>query len=152
MIRIGTKRENVKYTKRDGAYVIIERENDEKIAIAITGDWFFLGGGIEQGETELEALKRELLEESGYSIKNIKYFDKVTSWADGKKRGPLDITATFYTAEFDKKITEPIEKDHKVIWVNPSEYINKLYHEYQRNILDEYVKIKRETYDKNNLL
>lgn len=103
MVRIGTKLENVIYAKRDGAYVIIEREEDNKIAIATDGTWFFLGGGLEKGETELEALKRELLEESGYSIKDIKFFDKVTSWADGGKRGPLDVTATFYIAEFDKK-------------------------------------------------
>ena len=143
MIRIGTKLNNVTYTKRDGAYVIIERNDDDKIAIATDGTWFFLGGGIEQGETELEALKRELLEESGYSIKNIKYFDKVTSWADGGKRGPLDVTATFYTAKFDKKVTEPTEKDHKVLWVDPKEYVKKLYHEYQRYILKEYIKIKK---------
>lgn len=141
MIRIGTKLNNATYTKRDGAYVIIERNDDDKIAIATDGTWFFLGGGIEQGETELEALKRELLEESGYSIKNIKYFDKVTSWADGGKRGPLDVTATFYVAKFDKKVTEPIEKDHKVLWVDPKEYVKKLYHEYQRYILKEYIKI-----------
>lgn len=85
-----------------------------------------------------------MLEESGYTIKNIKYFDKITSWADGGKRGPLDVTATFYIAEFDKKIIEPIEKDHKVIWVNPCEYKYKLYHEYQRYILDEYIKVKGE--------
>lgn len=144
MVRIGTKKDNVKYTKRDGVYVIIERNNDDKIAIATDGTWFFLGGGIERGETELEALRRELLEESGYSIKNIKYFDKITSWADGGKRGPLDVTATFYIAEFDEKITELIEKTHKVLWVNASEYKDKLYHEYQRYILDKYIKLKGE--------
>lgn len=144
MIRIGTKLNNITYTKRDGAYVIIERNDDDKIAIATDGTWFFLGGGIEQGETELEALKRELLEESGYSIKNIKYFDKVTSWADGGKRGPLDVTATFYIAEFDEKVVEPIEKTHKVLWVNANEYKDKLYHEYQRYILDKYIKLKGE--------
>ena len=59
MIRIGTKIENVQYAKRDGVYAIIERENDNKIAIATDGDYFFLGGGIEEGETEIEALRRE---------------------------------------------------------------------------------------------
>lgn len=143
MIRIGTKIENITYTKREGAYAIIERE-DNKIAIATAdNDLFFLGGGIEQGENEIEALKRELIEESGYSIKDIKYFDKLTAYADGGERGPLDVTATFYTAKFDKKVTEPIEKDHKVLWVDPKEYVKKLYHEYQRYILKEYIKIKK---------
>lgn len=140
MIRIGKKIEGLKYTKRPAVYSIIERNEDDKIAIATDGTYFFLGGGIESGETELEALTRELIEESGYSIKNIRYFDKVTAWADGVKRGPLDVTATIYLAEFDKKIVKPIEKDHKILWVNPQEYKDKLFHEYQRYILEEYTK------------
>lgn len=140
MVRIGNKRECVVYTKRPASYVIIERKEDKKIAIATEGKtFFFLGGGIENEETEIEAVKREVIEESGYSIKHIKYFDKVTAWADGVKRGPLDVTATFYIAEFDKKIAEPIEKDHTVLWVNPSDYKDKLFHEYQRYILQEYI-------------
>ena len=142
MKRIGKKVEELKYTKRPRAYAIIERKKDNKIAIATDGEYFFLGGGIEEGETETQALKRELIEESGYRIKNIKFFDKVKAWADGGDRGPLDVTATIYTAEFDKKVTEPIEKDHKILWIDPTEYKNKLYHEYQRYLLEEYIKIK----------
>lgn len=144
MKRIGNKVEGISYTKRFASYVIIERREDKKIAIANDEipTFFFLGGGIENDETELEALKREVIEEAGYSLKNIKYFDKLTAWADGVKRGPLDVTATFYIAEFDEKITIPIEKNHKILWVNPEDYKNKLFHEYQRYILDKYIKLK----------
>lgn len=140
MIRIGNKVEGTKYTKRPASYVIIERKEDKNIAIATEGkNYFFLGGGIENEETKIEALKREVMEEAGYRIKNVKYFDKITAWADGVKRGPLDVTATFYIANFDEKITEPIEKDHRVLWVNPKNYKDKLFHEYQRYILQEYI-------------
>lgn len=140
MIRIGNKVEGTKYTKRPASYVIIERKEDKNIAIATEEKtYFFLGGGIENEETKIEALKREVMEEAGYSIKNVKYFDKITAWADGVKRGPLDVTATFYIANFDEKITEPIEKDHRVLWVNPKNYKDKLFHEYQRYILQEYI-------------
>ena len=54
-------------------------------------------------------------------------------------RCPLFVTATFYIANFYKKITEPIEKDHRVLWVNPENYKDKLFHEYQRYILKEYI-------------
>lgn len=140
MVRIGKKVEGKKYTKRVAAYAIIKREEDNKIGIATDGEYFFLGGGLEGDETEEQALRREVIEESGYSLKNIQYFDKVTSWADGGDRGPLDVTATFYIAEFDKKVAEPIEKDHKVLWINANDYKEKLYHEYQRYILKEYIK------------
>lgn len=144
MIRIGKKVGGVNYTKRLGSYAVIERKEDNKIAIVLgdDGTYFFLGGGIENGETELQALERELIEESGYSLKNIRLLDKISAWADGVARGPLDLTATFYIAEFDKKVTAPIEKDHNVIWVNPIDYRDKLFHEYQRYLLDEYIKDK----------
>ena len=143
MKRIGKKVEGVIYNKRPGAYVIIERDEDDKIAIVTdtntTDIYFLLGGGIEKNETVENSLKREVIEESGYSLKNIKYFDKVTSWCHTEAMGYMDIEATFYIANFDKIIAKPIEEDHEVIWVNPIEYKNKLYHEYQRYILNKYV-------------
>ena len=144
MMRIGTKKKNKNYVKRIGSYVIVEREEDDKIAIATDGTYFLLGGGLEKNESELDALKREVIEEAGYSLKNIKYFDQVTAWADSVTRGPLDVTATIYIAEFDRKIKEPIEKDHKVLWVDANIYKDKLFHEYQRYILNEYINAKGE--------
>ncbi len=145
MKRIGKKVEGAIYKKRPGAYVIIERDEDNKIAIATDAIdvYFFIGGGIEENETAEEALKRETIEESGYSLKNIKIFDKVTSWCYSEANGYMDVEATFYIANFDKMIAKPIEEDHEIIWVNPIEYKDKLYHEYQRYILNKYVCYKK---------
>ena len=141
MKRIGKKLENVVYNKRPGAYVIIERDEDNKIAIATdaVNVYFFLGGEIEKNETAEETLRREVVEESGYSLKNIRFFDKVNSWCYNEKYGYLDVEATIYIAKFDKKIAKPTEEDHKVLWVNPLEYKDKLYHEYQRYVLKRYI-------------
>lgn len=38
--------------------------------------WACIGGGVEDGESELEGLKREVKEEINYSINNFKYLDK----------------------------------------------------------------------------
>ncbi len=141
-IRIGEKKLDTCYTKRCGAYAIIEREQDKKIAIVDHGKFFFLGGGLEKDETEEQALKREIIEEAGYGIKNVQFFNKVLAWEVSQSRGPLDITATFYLAKFDQKIALPIEKDYKILWVNPAEYIPKLHYEYQRYILKKYVELR----------
>lgn len=134
------KEENIEYKKRPGAYAIIRRNEDNKIGIVTDGDFFFLGGGIEEGETELEALKRELIEESGYTLKNIHKFDEVGEFGYAKGKGYLQMISYVYIAEFDEKVAEPIEKDHIVLWVNPEDYVGKMFREWQEYILKQYIK------------
>ena len=136
---IGDKDENIEYRKRPGAYAIITRKEDNKIGIVTDGDFFFLGGGIEEGETELEALNRELIEESGYTLKNITKFDEVSSYIYAEAKGYIQVMAHVYLAEFDKKVAEPIEQDHTVLWVNPKDYVGKMCREWQEYILKEYI-------------
>lgn len=144
-MRIGKKIDGIKYKKRPGVYAIIERDEDDKIAIA-TDDiniYFFLGGGVEENETKETALIREVKEESGYSLKDIKLFDNVYSYCYSDTNGYMDIDATVYIARFNTKVAEPIEKDHKLMWVSPLDYKDKLYHEYQRYILNKYLDTKK---------
>lgn len=141
---VGSKEENVEYRKRPGAYAIIVNKNDDKVGIVTDGeDYFYLGGGIENGETKLEALKREMIEEAGYSIKNIREFEEVGSHIFAEDKGYLEVIANVYIAEFDKKIAEPIEKDHKVLWVRPEEYVNKMFREWQRYIMERFIERRK---------
>lgn len=144
-MRIGKKVENIQYYKRPGAYAIIESDKDNKIAIVSDNIdvYFFLGGGIKENETNEDALKREVLEETGYSLKDIKLFDKVSSYCYSDTNGYMDIDAIIYIAKFEEKVTDPIEKNHKLMWVDPNEYKDKLFHEYQRYILEKYVNKKK---------
>lgn len=142
---VGKKQENIEYKKRPGSYAIILKPNDDKIGIVTDGqDYFYLGGGIEEGETKLDALKRELIEEAGYTIKNIKEFEEVGSYIYSADHGYIEVIANVYLAEFDKKIAEPIEKDHVVLWVKPEEYADKMFREWQRYIMQKFLEMKGE--------
>lgn len=141
---VGEKEDNIEYIKRPGSYAIIINKDNKKIGIVTDGeDYFYLGGGIEAGETELEALRRELIEEAGYSIKNIKKFEEVGSYIESKKKGYYEVIANVYIAEFDERITEPIEKDHTVLWVDPEEYESKMFREWQRYIMKKFIEEMR---------
>lgn len=142
---IGDKEENIEYRRRPGAYAIIVKDDDDKIGIVTDGNcYFYLGGGIEEGETKLDALKRELIEEAGYSLKNIKEFDEVGSFIYAEDKGYLETISSVYIAEFDEKIAKPIEEDHTVLWVKPEEYKSKMYREWQRYIMQKFIEKRKQ--------
>lgn len=66
--------------KREESYAIVSREavraiimEDNKLLMIHTnkGDYKFPGGGVNQGETHLEAVKREVMEESGFIVESV---------------------------------------------------------------------------------
>ena len=65
----GEKLDNVDYKTRYGVYAIIPNATKDQIILvqAPNGSWFLPGGEIEAGEDHFSALKRELIEELGFS-------------------------------------------------------------------------------------
>ncbi len=63
----GHREEGRTYRRRPGAYALIVRD-DKVLIVEEESGWFLPGGGLEVGESPVEALHRELLEETGYHI------------------------------------------------------------------------------------
>lgn len=151
MIYINEKEENRIYRKRPGAYAIMIHPSDQKIGIVTDGEnYFYFGGGMEEGESRLEALTRELLEETGYTIKNIKEWKEVGSYFYDKKKGYLDVIASVYLAEFDQKIAEKMEQDHTILWIEPEEYVDKMYSPWQRYIMKQWIESRKKENENRN--
>ena len=71
----------IKY-HREGVTVVVENDNDEILFVEAhryllgTTEWEIPAGGTEKGEDILKTGEREVLEESGYHVKNIEYLFK----------------------------------------------------------------------------
>lgn len=69
-----TKRDTPISPIREGSRAIIKKDNQYLLVHSPKLDTYvFPGGGVEDGETKEEALVREVLEETGYQVKEYKY-------------------------------------------------------------------------------
>ena len=68
MITFGVIEPGRFYTPRRGAYALILTEADDLLVIDQRGEIILPGGGLDPGETEDVALKREMIEETGHAI------------------------------------------------------------------------------------
>jgi len=115
------------YIDRPGVYAVIENDH-KQIAVIETGKGYFLpGGGVNSGETEVEALKREILEEIGYQVLALtemgEAIEYINAFADGKY---YQIYSRFYKAHIGAKIGEGMEKDQRLVWLGQGEALKLL--------------------------
>lgn len=106
------------YYNRPGAYAVISNYHGQ-IAVIKSGDGYFLpGGGIDVGETTVEAVKREILEEIGYEVTGLAKIGEAVEFIEARADGRVyRIESTFFSAEIGARVSEGIEIDHKLIWL-----------------------------------
>lgn len=127
MKEFGTKLDGIDYIDRPGAYAIIEG-NDKKIALIETSNGYFLpGGGIDAGETEVDALKRELMEEIGYQISVMAEIGAAVEYIKfSQEEKYYQIRSKFYRVQLDSKIGSRVETDHRLVWIPPDDALKLL--------------------------
>ena len=84
----GEKKENVTYQHRYGVYAVIPDAEGKQIVLvqAPNGAWFLPGGEIEAGENHQEALKRELIEELGFTAEIGTYYGQADEYFYSRHR------------------------------------------------------------------
>lgn len=114
----GTKQPGIEYIHRPGVYAVIE--NDERrIAVIETIKGYFLpGGGIDPGESDVVALSREVLEETGYQVSIHAEIGESVEYIEVEGEGKhYQIYSRFYRTRLGSKINNSVEKDHRLAWL-----------------------------------
>ena len=117
--------------ERNGKILLTKKINKNEIAM--------VGGGVEKGETHEKCLRREFLEESGYSVESIDELCTVDCfWLAGGK-WPMESLANFYVVRLSEKAGTPTEDGHEPMWVPINEAEKLLPLPYHKEAIRQYL-------------
>ena len=115
------------YTHRHVTSAVII-DGQGQVAVVLVGDRHFLpGGGIEAGETEIEALVRELREECarevviGARLGDAVFYQYTTTY------GGWCIHSAYYRADFGRLLDVAPEPNHTLMFLEPYEARARLF-------------------------
>ena len=130
----GKAEKGLDYQMRQGTYAVIFNKDQSTVLTVHNsrGAYFLPGGGIENNEDFHSCLKRELLEETGYSIAIGDFIGHAQQYFLSSKNEPLLGDSYFYLAELQGKKQKPVEEDHFLSWMDIDKLESILFHEHQR--------------------
>lgn len=137
----GIRERGIYYTPRPGAYgICFKRESDQTLlALVDTEVGFFLpGGGIEEGENHQTCLKREFIEETGYTIEIGAYIGSSSqSGFTPRSKKHICLEGNFYLVELKDHVGGQVEEDHQLVWIDVQKAIQIIHLEYQSYAISE---------------
>lgn len=116
--------------RRPGAYGIVV-DSAARVAVVVVGpegaDGTHLpGGGIEAGESPQQALHREVLEETGWTVEILRGLGPAAQIVHGP-RGAWNKIGHFYLCRPLRQLAGP-EPDHRLLWCTPERACGVLVH------------------------
>lgn len=105
------------YTYRPTVKAVVFNDKGEVLIFSSN----LIGGGVEEGETNEEALHREALEETGIRLEIIRPLGEVSAYRDATKK----IYRMFgYECKYIEKIQEPVDETaNPAFWEKPEDSI-----------------------------
>ena len=126
MHKVFGKQEQQQYLDRSGAYLIAIEHN--KLAVVKTPKGYFLpGGGLENGESDVQCIKRECLEEIGCEVQVQNFVCSAEKFVQHPTLGYFHPIQRFYCGKIGEKRQLPKETDHHFEWLDWQKAQNSLF-------------------------
>jgi len=138
MDRFGTPVPGETYWRRPGAYAVIQRADGLLAIVEMHGRYFHLpGGGIDDGEEPMAALRREVLEETGLDVSPGALIAEVEEYAYAAELGHFVKAGRYHRAALLGVVSPPQEAGHRLLWMTPEQALGCLVHPGQRWVVSQ---------------
>lgn len=131
-LQFGVAEAGLAYAVRPAVFGLVF--HDEKLAsVRVTRDepYFDLpGGAIDGGETEVEALVREFLEETGMIVQPVDRLAEAGQYFRRSDGQPVNNVGGFWVARMvAMEPSRKVEADHELVWLHPRTALAQLRHD-----------------------
>ncbi|MBH0166479.1 NUDIX domain-containing protein [Fictibacillus sp. 7GRE50] len=127
-MQFGERMKDVSYRRREAVYAIVLDENKNIAVMVQNGKGFLPGGGIETGEDHIGCLKRECIEETGYTFQMAQFVGHAKQYFRTRQGEHLLNDGYFYSGSFGEYANDPLDQDHELVWMNIDQAEELLFH------------------------
>jgi 8-oxo-dGTP diphosphatase len=133
-LTFGEPHPGLDYTARPSAYGLLEQDGRlavVNVSLPDRAPFFDLpGGGIDEGESEAQALIREFGEETGLVVSAGDLVTRADQFMISAHEEPFLSQGGFFEAELRHERPElKIEDSHALVWLDPNEALLRLRHD-----------------------
>lgn len=129
----GQPQPGLTYSRRPGSYAFLKNQSGFLAAIRTSYGCFLPGGGADPGETPEDTLRREVFEEIGFELSNIRPLGEAQQYVFSRfyNQGFLK-HGYFFEADWAPHPLGRIAHDHFLDWLSAEDLTDALTHEFQR--------------------
>ncbi len=111
------KEKDIIYHDRIGSY-LIAFYNQQLCLIKTPNGLYLLGGANQDDESNLDCIKREAMEETGFEVEINQFVCSAESYEWMESKGYIHHVQYYYFGKVIKKIKEQTEQDHELVFLD----------------------------------
>ena len=131
--QFGEMLDGLAYSPRPGVYGVALDEAGRVLTVELDTGSFLPGGGRRVGESDEDALVREVLEETGFQIEIGARLGVAKQFVVSARKGKaFNKIGAFFLIELGRWVGAPSEPDHGLLWLSVEEALIRLRDENHR--------------------